>query len=276
MSQGFGGLARIGHLYPSGGLCDYEVQLMAPEGVQFVTTRLPFRRTGLGDDVEMVADLAPHCRLLADAEVDLIAMNCTAATIVVGPAEINRCIREATGIASVTTAEAVVAALLAARVSRPALLTPYPDEVVEAERRALLQEGFNVRQSLGRPCASPIDQATIPQAEWFRMALDADRKRVDGLLISCAGIQLADTVAAIERELGLPVVASNHALLWYVLQSLDIAARPEGYGALLAGVFDAGGSRRRWRAFSNDPMRRVPEATPMRAGDYVKREPRLP
>ncbi|WP_406726860.1 hypothetical protein WJ438_22660 [Streptomyces sp. GD-15H] len=84
MSLGFGHLARIGHLYPSGGLCDYEIQLMAPDGVQFLTTRLPFRNTGIADDLGLVENLEQHARLLADADVDVIAVNCTAVTLLVG------------------------------------------------------------------------------------------------------------------------------------------------------------------------------------------------
>jgi maleate isomerase len=220
MSLGFGHVARVGHLYPSGGLCDYEVQLMAPDGVQFVTTRLPFRRTGVDDDVALLANIGAECRLLADAEVDLIAMNCTAASMIVGPAEVNERIFRAVGIRSVTTAEAVIAALHAAGISHPTLLTPYPDEPI------------------GRPCDTPVNQASIPELDWYHMALEADHAAADGLLISCAGIQIAGVLSRIERELGLPVVASNQALLWHVLRTLGVDERPRGYGALLSGVYD--------------------------------------
>ena len=36
MSPGCGWKAQIGPLYPSGGLCDCETQLMAPESIQFL------------------------------------------------------------------------------------------------------------------------------------------------------------------------------------------------------------------------------------------------
>jgi maleate isomerase len=61
---------------------------------------------------------------------------------------------------------------------------------------------------------------------------------VDALLISCAGIQLASHLDAIERRFGRPVVASNQALLWYCLRVLGIETRCAGYGALLAGEFN--------------------------------------
>lgn len=240
MSLGFGHLARIGHLYPSGGLCDYEIQSMAPEGVQFVTTRLPFRNTGASDDLRLVENLEEHARLLADAGVDAIAVNCTAATLLAGPDRIRDRISEATGIGSVTTIEAVLAALSAAGIRRPALLTPYPDEVVQAETEFLHSRGIEVVTHLGLPRATPVEQAVIEPGRWLALASTLDPSTIDGVLLSCAGIRIAGELQRIEDRLGLPVVASNQALLWHLLRTLGIPARPNRYGALLAGRFDTG------------------------------------
>ena len=133
MSLGFGNLARIGQLYPSGGLVDYEPQLMAPAGVQFLTTRLPFRSASLESDRRLADALEEHVQLLADAQVDLIVFNCTAASLVIGPQIINARIHAATGIRSITTIEAVLAALAAVGAKRIALVTPYMAEVVAEE-----------------------------------------------------------------------------------------------------------------------------------------------
>ena len=101
-------VARVGHLYPSGGLCDDEIQLMAPTGVQFLTTRLPFRATGVADDLALADDLELHAGLLADAAVNLIAFNCTAASMLLGPEPLRRRIAAETSLPVVTTIEAVV------------------------------------------------------------------------------------------------------------------------------------------------------------------------
>ncbi len=69
--------ARIGQLYPSGGLCDYELQLMAPKGVQLTPRDCGFDNRNRDDSaLDAVADL------IADAVVDLIAFNCTAVSMV--------------------------------------------------------------------------------------------------------------------------------------------------------------------------------------------------
>lgn len=241
MSLGFGYQARIGHLYPSGGLCDFEVQLMAPAGVQFVTTRMPFSRTSLESDKAVVADVESHAALLATAGVTLIAMNCTAASMAVGAQVINQRIFDATGIRSVTTTDAILAALRAVGARRVALMTPYPHEVVEMEIAFLARHGIEVACEIADPCSTPIQQGSFPASHWADLAAELDTDQADAVLISCAGIQVSGVIEAIERA-GKPVITSNQALLWHCLRTLGLADRPTGFGSLLAGSFDKGAS----------------------------------
>lgn len=234
MSLGFGTLARIGQLYPSGGLCDYEVQLMAPEGVQFVTTRVPFKKTDINQHHAFCAHLEQHASLLVDAGVDLIAVNCTAVTMLAGPERIRQRLFSATAKPTVTTIEAVLAALQQQKMQRIGLLTPYPCEVVEAEIEYLSRHGFEVVLHHGTACNSPIEQGSFSSQHWFEVARQFKSSAIDGLLISCAGIQIAHQLQAIEQYLQRPVVASNQALLWYCLKQLKLHLPTPGYGSLLA------------------------------------------
>ncbi|QQX86051.1 aspartate/glutamate racemase family protein [Cupriavidus necator] len=236
MSLGFGSKARIGHLYPSGGQCDFEVQMMAPEGVQFLATRMPFSRTSLESDHAVVADIESHAALLADAAVDLIAMNCTAASMAVGADVINERIWHASGIPSVTTTDAVMAALHAVGANRIALLTPYPQEVMAMEIDFLRRHDIQVLNELAYPCSTPVEQGRLPPEHWLDLAGRLDLRDVDTLLISCAGIQVGAVIDEIER-MGKPVITSNQALLWHCLKTLALRDRPAGYGALLRGEF---------------------------------------
>lgn len=238
MYLGYGWRARIGHLYPSGGQCDFEPQLMAPEGVQFLTTRLSFRSAGLEDDHALVENLEVHAQLCADPGVELIVLNCTAASAVVGPAAINGRIEAATGVRSTTTFEAVLAGLRAAGLRRIALITAYVDEVNQAEIEILRREGFEVVACGGIACTNPRDQGSIEPERWHEEAMKLASVEADGLLISCAGIQISPVLGRIEAGFGRPVIASNQALVWHCLRLLGIEQRLEGFGRLLAGHFD--------------------------------------
>lgn len=233
MSIGYGHLARIGHLYPSGGLCDFEIQAMAPEGVQFVTTRLPFRDTSIESDRTLIDDIETHAQLLADAKVDLIATNCTAAGVVNGPEAINARVEAATQIAAVTTIEAVLAACAELGVKRLGLVTAYGEHVVATEKAFLAARGFEVVADTSRACTTPYEQGTLPEQTWLELATALPRE-FDAVLISCAGIRVSGVIQAIEDTVGRPVITSNAALLWYCLKRLNIGERPVGYGALLA------------------------------------------
>lgn len=237
MSGGFGWRARIGQLYPSGGLADSEPQAMAPEGVLFLTTRVRYSKVGIEPGKQQLHDLESHARLLADAAVQLILFNCTSSSMVAGPATINRRIEDATGIPATTTIEAVVAALKAARIKRLGLLTPYTREMIDEEIRFLGREGFDVVMTGGTPCRTPVEQGLIPAARWVEMAEPFAAADVDGLLVSCAGIEIAPALQTIEDRLGCPVIASNQAAVWHCLGKLGLANRREGFGALLAGKF---------------------------------------
>lgn len=233
MSIGFGHIARIGQLYPSGGLCDYEPQMMAPEGVQFVTTRMSFKKTGLEADRNFVKDLEVHADLLADAGVDLIAVNCTAATMVAGPDNVNRRVLDATGMRSVTTIEAVLDGMRALDFKRIGMMTPYKQEVVDEEIHYLAGHGYEVVRAIGQPCDTPVQQGSLTPEFWLSKVDELRDADIDGLLISCAGIQVGKVIDQIEQKLQVPVVASNQALLWTCLRMCNYKQGYAGYGKLL-------------------------------------------
>lgn len=234
-TKGGGRPWRVGHLYPSGGLCEHEVQLMASQDVRFLTTRMPFRHTGLTGGLDTLFDeLEASANLLADAQVDLIAVNCTAATMLAGADRINQRVMQATGIRSVTTIQAVLAALRVSGMRRVALLTPYMEEVVQAEIAFLAAQGVQVVASGGRACASPVEQGEIPAAYWLEAGRQMAHADCDGLLISCAGIQLAPVLAELERQWRRPVLSSNQALAWHCMRTLKLNDRNIRYGGLFA------------------------------------------
>lgn len=226
---------RIGHLYPSGGLWEHEVQRMAPPWLRFMTTRMPFRATGLADDLALAADLETHASLVSDAAVDLIAFNCTAASMLIGSDVIRERIAAVTGLPTVTTIEAVEAALGELGIRRLLLLNPYPEEVQTAEVRYLEARGFRVLGCLGPGCETPVEQGELPPELWLDVLEGVDLSGVDGLLLSCAGVEVSPVIAEMERRTGMPVVASNQALLWQVSETLGLSLKIDGFGALLEG-----------------------------------------
>lgn len=233
MSLGYGNVARVGQLYPSGGISDYELQRMAPEGMQVITTRMPFRDTSKKSDYLMLKEVEQHAQLLADAKVDVITFNCTAVSLMVGPEKINDRIEAETGIKSITTIEAVLDALEKSGARRLGLFTPYLDEVVFEEKRFLNSFGYEIVSEAHIPCLDPVAQGSIPPGRWANIVKDADLSNCDALLFSCSGIQISPVLSEIEKMSGRTVISSNSALLRSVLGRLDLGVNIKGYGRLL-------------------------------------------
>ena len=110
--------------------------------------------------------------------------------------------------------------------------------MVAAETAFFAAHGLTVAAHAGVPCDDPIAQGMIRAERWIELARILSGTDCEGLLISCAGIQLAPVLGQIENEFGRPVIASNQALVWHCLRLLNLPDRPAGYGALLAGAFD--------------------------------------
>ena len=79
-----------------------------------------------------------------------------------------------------------------------------------------------------------LDAYEIPPAYWLETGWQLASMDCDGLLVSCAGVQISVVLAQLEQAWQRPVVSSNQALLWHCLRRLGVAERPTGYGSLLA------------------------------------------
>ena len=56
--------------------------------------------------------------------------------------------------------------------------------------------------------------------------------RLDAVFVSCTSLRLAENVAAIEAEVGIPVTSSDHALAWHSLRLAGVADAVRGAGRL--------------------------------------------
>lgn len=212
-------------LYPSAGLSEEEFYRLAPEGVSIHTTRLSFKRGTLEEDKKLAEHIPAGAELLADAKVDLIAFNCTAGSLAEGKGHdqnIVRTIESLTGIKATTTATAIVEALHSIDSKRIVLITPYVEEVNEVEIQFLHEHGIEVVANVGLGISDPYEQMAVDPHRWYRLARDCRDITCDTIFISCAGIRVVEMIAAIERDLGRPVVTSNQALMWHCLKLMNI------------------------------------------------------
>jgi maleate isomerase len=230
---------RIGVLLPPANISvEREWPRYVPEGVAINHNRLSRASTRIdkSDLLEMNASIDRAARDIALARPDVIVYACTSGSFlgeVGGEGTVARRIEALTGIPSVTTSQAVVAALKALRARRVFMITPYPDAVNKDEVDFLVHRGFEVAGVDAFRCADSVEIRALSSTRVADLARAhrTDIAACDALFISCTNLLTMNEIEPLEAELGVPVVSSNQASLWAALRQLAVMA-PQGPGRL--------------------------------------------
>ena len=57
-------------------------------------------------------------------------------------------------------------------------------------------------------------------------------RNVDAVFVSCTSVRLMDACAELEKNLGIPLTSSNHAMAWHALRLAGIEDRLGRFGSL--------------------------------------------
>jgi len=153
---------------------------------------------------------------------------------VIGEEKVFARIREARpDVACTTPITGAIAGFKALGAQRIALLTPYIEEVNLALRAFIEERGVEVPvmgsfnhendNEVARISPDSIREAT-------RKLVRVDK--VDALFVSCTSLRLATIAEELERELGVPVTSSNHAMAWHCLRLAGYREAVPGFGSL--------------------------------------------
>jgi maleate cis-trans isomerase len=206
-----------------------------PQDLQVHTARL-----GKGGNTPfspgLDADLIYQSKLLGDARVEVIALAQTSASLFADDYDevsVNR-MTEASGVPSLTSAQAIGRALRALGTLRIAMATPYSEDVIaRAKRYYETKYGIAVvaTESLGATNSYAIGKmdAGVAQAAFDRI----DRPDIDALMVPGGNFPTMDWFAPWERQFGKPVITTNQATLWAVLRAMGISTPLAGRGQLL-------------------------------------------
>ena len=226
---------HFGILVPSTNTtCEVEFCRLAPD-LQVHTARLgKGGKTPFSPSLD--TDVAYQSKMLGDARVEVIALAQTSASLFADDydAVTVKRMTEASGVPSLTSAEAIGRALRALGTLRIAMATPYSEDVIaRATRYYETKYGITVvaSESLGATDSYAIgkmDAGLVPAA--FRRI---DRPEIDALVVPGGNFPTMDRIAAWEQQFGKPVITTNQAALWAVMQAMGISTALPGKGRLL-------------------------------------------
>lgn len=232
----FGWRGRIGMILPSANrVAEPELMDLLPDGISLHTTRIKLAGTSPAELLASTEKVEEAAALLADNAPDLIAFHCTAVSTYDADLEesLKRRIAKAAGRPAIATSDALIAAFAALGARKVVMLSPYPQALNDREVAFLERHGIAVLRERGLDL--PVSEhADVPPEEWRRQLAAIAHPDADAYFLGCTNIRAVPAIAAMERDLGRPVVSSNQAILWHALRSNGMADRLSGYGRLLA------------------------------------------
>jgi maleate isomerase len=166
----------------------------------------------------------------------VVGYGCTSASAHIGPDRISERICEGVDTPAVTNpVSALKAACRHLGVHKLGLISPYVQSVSEKLQSVLQEAGIDITHfaSFDEPVEERVVRISphaIQQA-----ALDiGKRDGCDAVFLSCTNLRTLDIIAAVEAEIGKPVLSSNQVLAWHLGQ-LGGFGGPEGdFGRLFS------------------------------------------
>ncbi|WP_206530218.1 aspartate/glutamate racemase family protein [Nordella sp. HKS 07] len=158
--------------------------------------------------------------ILPGADFDVIAYGCTSAAMAIGEEKVFERIREVRPHVECTTPiTAAFAAFRALGARRIGVLTPYRADVNRIVADYIKARGFTV-PVFGSFNEENDNLVARIAPKSIKEGILAIRKRaeIDAVFVSCTSIRLAEAAAEIEKEIGIPVTSSNHAMAWHALR----------------------------------------------------------
>lgn len=233
----YGSRAKIGLVIPSNNtVIEPELWAMRPPGVTVHGNRILTRGNTPEGIVEMEKSAARAVSELKAGQMDVIVYACLATSLVKGlpwTREVARQITAETGNPATTAATATLDALLSLGVQRVAIATPYTDRIQAFVPGFVAEFGLDLVATRNLGVQNSLELWKIPGEELRAFARSVDSPRAEALCIVATDLPTIGEIAALERELGKPVVTTNQAILWKALRLAGVDEPIKGFGSLL-------------------------------------------
>ncbi|WP_193045712.1 maleate cis-trans isomerase family protein [Mycolicibacterium baixiangningiae] len=235
-------MTRIGMIVPSSNtaLEPATSRLLADRAdVTVHYTRIPVQSItldGIGAAFDVDTMLAA-ARLLADAEVDCIVWNGTAGSWlgVEHDRQICAAITEATGIRAATSTLAILQVCHDFGITALACASPYTDDVVEAIVGEYACHGVGIVSHAEWKLTDNLSFGRQTPAAVAELLLAAAPKTegAQGVALICTNVDGTTVTGEVEEALGIPVIDSIAATLWWAMELAGADGRITGAGRVL-------------------------------------------
>ena len=205
-----------------------DLQRELPAGYSLAVERMWLDDVTEESERVMLASEAPRAaRYLRPASPELGVFGCTSATAILGPEGEKQLIQDVSATLQcpvISAFGAVLDQLAEARLKRLVLFTPYVDSLTARFADGLTQLGYELVFSAGMGKASDVEIGEIRPDQIVDFVRDHKKHfgGCDGILISCTNLRALEARTILEKELNLPIITSNYAILKEIGKQLPI------------------------------------------------------
>ncbi|WP_025597409.1 maleate cis-trans isomerase family protein [Burkholderia sp. WSM2230] len=233
---------RIGMIVPSlNTIAEDDFRMYCPPGVAYHVHRLRLRKeNGVVTEESLTRahlEAAEEAEYLKDMSPDVIAFNCTGASIAYGKdcdTRLAERMTEVLGVPSTNTMVAVKDALRAVGARRILQVCPFGDAFLRIEAQSLADASLDVHRSVSLNFTDAKVAARMEPCEIVDRVLQLIDHGTESVFLSCANVRAFEAVRELERTLDMPVVTSNQAMLWGALRLAGWQGAIDGAGRLFA------------------------------------------
>ncbi|WP_045393434.1 hypothetical protein [Falsirhodobacter sp. alg1] len=201
---------------------------LLPATCQLHVTRIAFDNPTTAENLRLTGPRLSAASDLLVPGVTLagIGFGCTSASAVLGEGGVAQAIGPRAPV--MTPVAAALRGFAALNVQRIALMTPYLPETTDLVGDSFAQSGIDVlsRRSMGY--ADDRDMALLPARQIVEFARASDHPEAQALFMSCTALPAVSLIETLEDALGKPVLSSNLALFWAMLDVARIPATGRG------------------------------------------------
>lgn len=175
--------------------------------------------------------------LLSHAKVDAICWNGTSASWLGFQRDVELCdrIKAETGIAAASAVLSMAEAFQLFGVKKIGLVTPYVDDIQRMIQENLLSEGFECVGERHALLSDNFSFALLQPDRIADMCRAVAAEGAEAIVILCTNLNGAGGAAALERELGIPVLDSISLAVWGSLRAVGVdASGLSGWGRLFS------------------------------------------
>ncbi len=213
-----------------------EIQKMLPNNVGLTTVALGIQALVESQIEAALSRIEEEAAVLARRGVDAITLGGTP-PVVFGGYGFDRTIidriHKVTPVPATTGQTSSMEAMKLFRARKVALIVPWKDDTNRMVIKFLEDSGLKVGSSKSAN-ADLKDMPEIPLSRSYALALEALKESpdCDCIYVPCSAWPFSENIEPLEKETGLPVVASTQSWIWGVLRLAGMKNRLEGYGRL--------------------------------------------